>query len=118
MGGVTRRRRSTARVLGTVLTIGLYLAVLLAATQVTAGDDSAQGGAWAAGTTVVEQPTAEAAGVTGSESPILTLAVVVGALSVAGMWRLARLARPQQPQPVPARPVPTAAGRRRIPTPG
>ena len=96
-----RGLRSVSRLLGAMLTLALYLAVLVAATQVTGERPSPA------------EPAAAVAAVdvAAAESPALTMAIAAAGIAIAGAWRLTRVAR----RP---RPVPVAVTRRRIATTG
>jgi hypothetical protein len=113
MKGKTRGRRSVPRLLGVMLTVALYLAVLVAATQVTGSTGPPRSAQPAAAVQAVEAASASAAeeAPTIAESPALTMAIAALGIAVAGAWRLARVAR----RP---RPVPVTSTRRGIPTTG
>jgi hypothetical protein len=92
--------------LGMVLTIGLYVTVLVAATQITGADSAASAGdrVVAMGVSNQAAPVAEARSLGGgSESPLLTLAIAGAAIVAAGAYRLASVARRPRPTPIPVR---------------
>jgi hypothetical protein len=99
----TRSGRSASRLIGAVLTAALYLAVLVAATQVNGAAEQPSPSEPAAAV-VVADPTP-------AESPALTMAIAALGIAGAAAWRLSRVAR---------RPRPMAAtiSRRRIRTTG
>lgn len=99
-----------SRLLGTMLTVALYLAVLVAATQVTGTAEPPRPAQPAAAVEAASASTAEEVP-TIAESPALTMAIVALGIAIAGAWRLARVAR----RP---RPVPVTVRRRGIPTAG
>ena len=103
----TKGHRSVARLLGTVLAIGLYVTVLVAATQVTGADAAAaaasRGGVVAMGVASQAAPATEPRRLgDGTESPLLTLAIAAVAIAAAGGYRLASATRRPRPAPVPA----------------
>jgi hypothetical protein len=104
---------SLARLIGVMLTIGLYLAVLVAATMVTGAADTPGAGEPAAAVTAIQAGSESQAseGAANTESPVLTLAIAAAALAIAGAGRLARVVRHPRAVPVPI-------GRRRMPTTG
>ncbi len=106
----TRGRRSLSRLLGAMLTVALYLAVLVAATQVT-GTSEAQRPVQPAAAVQAATSSAADEAPTIAESPALTVAIAALGIAMAGVWRLARVAR--RPRPVPVR-----VTRRGIPTTG
>jgi hypothetical protein len=96
-----------ARALGMVLAIGLYVTVLVAATQITGAEAAAapRDGVAAMGVASQPAPVAETRRVgDGTESPLMTLAIAGAAIAAAGGYRLARgVARRPRPAPIPVR---------------
>lgn len=88
------------------LAIGLYVTVLVAATQIT-GAQAAPGqgdGVAAMGVTSRAAPVAEPRRLDdGTESPLMTLTIAGAAIAAAGGYRLASVFRRQRPAPIPVR---------------
>jgi len=94
----TKGRRSVARVLVMALAIGLYVTVLVAATQITGADVTAeaaqQGGVAAMGVASQAAPAAQPRSLDdGTESPLMTLAIAGVAIAAVGGYRVARRSR-------------------------
>jgi hypothetical protein len=95
-----------ARLLGMGLAIGLYVTVLVAATQITGADAAAarRDGVAAMGVTSQAEPVAEPRRLGDrTESPLLTLAIAGAAIAAAGGYRLASVARRPRPAVIPVR---------------